>query len=190
MDRPGNRIRNVNGARHEDTSRFVLLGSLLTMQQLAWAETTKLYYRFISKERRNFKNETSVRSRGEVSENFTFKQFASKIRDTIFGEWTVEGYNYVSRSSILSRWEAKFFELIKCNFFLKQGRHLPDTWHKFTITRNNYELNIITSTYYNFEYFLHRSVLCASFKFPTNVPSNLPIPKTLRFPSKEKGRTC
>lgn len=190
MDRPGNRIRNVNGARHEDTSRFVLLGSLLTMQQLAWAETTKLYYCFISKERRNFKNETSVRSRGEVSENFSFKQFASKIRDTIFGEWTVKGYNYVSRSSILSRWEAKFFELIKCNFFLKQGRHLPDTWHKFTITRNNYVLNIITSTYYNFEYFLHRSVLCASFKFPTNVPSNLPIPKTLRFPSKEKGRTC
>lgn len=146
MDRPGNRIRNVNGARHEDTSRFVLLGSLLTMQQLAWAETTKLYYCFISKERRNFKNETSVRSRGEVSGNFTFKQFLSKIRDAVFGEWTVQGYNYVSQSSMLSRWETKFFELIKCNFFLKQERYLLDTRQKFTITRNNYELNIITST--------------------------------------------
>lgn len=186
MDRPGNRIRNVNGARHEDTSRFVLLGSLLTMQQLAWAETTKLYYCFISKERRNFKNETSVRSRGEVSENFIFKQFTSKIRDTIFGEWSVEGYNYVSQSSILFRWETKFFELIKRNFFLKQQRYLPDTWQKFTITRNNCVLNIITSTYYNFEYLLHRSVLRASFKFPTNVPSNLTIPKTLRFPSEKR----
>lgn len=82
--------------------------------------------------------------------------------------------------------ETKFFELIKCNFFLKQKRYLPDTWQKFMITRNNYILNIITSTYYNFEYFLHRSVLCASFKSPTNVPSNLTIPKPLDSPRKKR----